>query len=348
MPLRSLLVAVCALAAAAAPPPVLPAAVSAPSAECDLCLLVVGAAAAAGEANATTVAEVLAALDDVCVAVAGNASALCELFVNVTVDGLLPFLDKQLNTLAWPIAQGVCSLFVPVCFNPCCDADYAPEQLRLALTGDATEMRVSWVTLTDGSAEPGSAGVRWAPAAEHAATGLLPLFQPVESVRNYTFGNWLGFISTATMTGLAPGAAYTYTVGTASAQSSAATFRTLAAGAGSAATPLRMVQIGDMGYGPNSNITVATVAAMVAAGDVDLVIHVGDGACARGARARGRGGRGSGCAGLAARACVGSTLLMPAANRSVVRRRLHGALGPLRAQDRAHRQRCSVHGGARK
>jgi hypothetical protein len=115
-------------------------------------LLVVGAAAAAGEANATTVAEVLAALDDVCVAVAGNASALCELFVNVTVDGLLPFLDKQLNTLAWPIAQGVCSLFVPVCFNPCCDADYAPEQLRLALTGDATEMRVSWVTLTDGCA----------------------------------------------------------------------------------------------------------------------------------------------------------------------------------------------------
>ena len=283
MPLRAARVLVAALVLAGA------AAAAPPTAECDLCLLVVGAAAAAGEANATTVAEVLAVLDDVCVAVAGNASALCEILANVTVEGLLPFLDKQLNTLAWPIAQGVCSLFVPVCFNPCCDADYAPEQLRLALTGDASEMRVSWVTLTDGSAEPGSAGVRWAPAAAAAATGLLPLFQPAESVRNYTFGNWVGFVSTATMTGLAPGAAYTYTVGTSTAQSSAATFRTLAAGAGSAATPLRIVQIGDMGYGPNSNATVATVAAMVAAGAVDLVIHVGDGACARGER-RGCGG----------------------------------------------------------
>ena len=242
-----------------------------PSAECDACLLVVGVAADIGHANATTLKELLASLDAVCAAVAGNLSSICDLIADLVVDEALPFIDVQLDTLAWPIPQGVCSLFVPVCYNPCCEAAYEPEQVRLAYTGNASEMRVAWVTLTDGGGAAGGAGVSWGPAG-----GPLASTAPAETLRNYSFGNWIGYITTATMTGLAPGTAYDYQVGAKVGISRVFSFRTLAADAGSAATPLRFVQIGDMGYGPHSNTTVDTVTAMVARGEIDFVLHVGD------------------------------------------------------------------------
>ena len=255
---------------------------AAPSADCDACLLVVGVAAEIGHANSSTLAQLLKSLDGICAAVAGNSSAICDLIAELIVDDALPFIDVQLDTLAWPIPQGVCSLFLPVCYNPCCTADYAPEQVRLALTDAAGEMRVSWVTLTSG--EGAAAGVAWG-----AAGGALSSSAPVETVRNYTFGNWIGFISTATMTGLAPGSAYDYQVGSAAAGLSRRfSFRTLAADAGSAATPVRIVQIGDMGYGPHSNLTCATVKGLVEAGQVDLIMHVGDVSCVRCRAARRR------------------------------------------------------------
>jgi hypothetical protein len=53
-------------------------------------------------------------------------------------------------------------------------------------------------------------------------------------------------------------------------------FRTLEADAGSEAHPLRVASIGDMGYGPASDATVARVTGLVQAGQIDLVIHDGD------------------------------------------------------------------------
>ena len=79
------------------------------------------------------------------------------------------------------------------------------------------------------------------------------------------------------MTGLDAGSSYDYQVGDgAAAWSATRTFATLPADVGSAARPLRIVQIGDMAYDTNSDNTVARVAALVAAGQVDLVLHIGD------------------------------------------------------------------------
>ena len=268
----SLLFAVAAVSSASASPlrAVVPAASPAPpSSDCEACLFVVGVAADIGHANASTLKELLVSLDAICAAVAGNLSSICDLIAEIVVDDALPFLDVQLDTLAWPIPQGVCSLFVPVCFNPCCEADYAPEQVRLAFTGNASEMRVAWVTLTDGGGAAGGAGVTWGPSG-----GPLTNSAPIETLRNYTYGDWIGYISTATMTGLAPGAAYDYQVGGKAGLSRVFSFKTLASDAGSVATPLRFIQIGDMGYGNHSDVTVATMAAMVAAGEVDFILHV--------------------------------------------------------------------------
>ena len=123
------------------------------------------------------------------------------------------------------------------------------------------------------------------------------------------------------MTGLAPGSAYWYRVGSAAqGWSGVFNFSTLPANAGTAERPLRIIQISDMcvrqgegrrrvasarhpdlrhvrptrggeeksssraadpsppcrGYGPNSNATVAAIAAEVDAGTVDFVVHPGD------------------------------------------------------------------------
>jgi hypothetical protein len=50
----------------------------------------------------------------------------CELIADV-VTVALPWIDKELSTLAWePIA--FCATFVPVCSIPCCDTNSDPEQ----------------------------------------------------------------------------------------------------------------------------------------------------------------------------------------------------------------------------
>ena len=220
--------------------------------------------------NKTTIAEMTALLDQAC-AVIGDptVTALCDA-VMAGLAALLPFLDEQMRTLAWDIPLTFCSVIFPVCKQPCCDAaaPLAPEQLHLALTGDAAEMRVAWVTLNATAAS----AVRWGPAGGGSFPG-----SAAGSSWTYTVGGWVGVIHAATMTGLAAGGRYDYQVGDgAEAWSATHTFSTLPADVGGAARPLRLVQLGDMAYDVNSDNTVARIAALVEAGQVDAVVHIGD------------------------------------------------------------------------
>ena len=93
----------------------------------------------------------------------------------------------------------------------------------------------------------------------------------------YTQFGWVGRLHTALITGLAPGQAVFYRVGDADGGFSGTTsFRTLPADAGSAARPLRVASIADMGYGNLSDDTVARLTELVETGSIDMVIHSGD------------------------------------------------------------------------
>jgi hypothetical protein len=234
--------------------------------DCATCTTIVGIAQEIAE-NATTLRQVVGLLDEACHIFAPNATSTCEAVVNITTS-LLPWIDKELNTIAWPIPQGFCSVFLPVCENPCCSEPAVPEQVHLALTGNPSEMSVSWVTL-DNAAD---SAVQWGVV----GGGGLPFSAPA-TISTYTNGGWVGTIYVATMTGLLPGTQYAYSVGSNSSAggvSEVFSFTTLAADAGSEARPLRIVQLGDTGYGNNSDVTIATISAMVATGEVDLVLHV--------------------------------------------------------------------------
>ena len=233
---------------------------SPPPLDCPTCEFVMGVyEEIAG--NATTLRQFVALFEEACSVIAPGVpalTALCDAVISGLLEGVLPFLDKELSTLAWDIPETFCAVFIPVCTIPCCDAPTAPEQRRLAWTADPAALSVQWTTLQ----LVGGAGAQFFPS----ATGGPPTFAPA-APRTYTLGGWLGTLYSATMGGLSAGTAYTYRVGSDGGGWSAwANFSTLPADAGSDARPLRLVHIGDMGWGGNSNATIAAVEALAAQG----------------------------------------------------------------------------------
>ncbi|RYG52350.1 hypothetical protein EON67_01410 [archaeon] len=241
---------------------------SASALSCDLCQAVVGTLADMAD-NSTQLAELLNGLDSVCDSVFANNNSTrtaCRDIASLGVDAL-PFLVSQMNTLAWDIPPAVCSVVFDACLMPCCTQAAVPEQLHLSLTGDMSQMAVTWVTL---DATPTST-VQWFPTANASH-----VYSALGSNRTYTQGNWVGQIHTAVMIGLQPGTQYTYRVGDAlRGWSAATTFNTLPANVGSTARPLRVIQVGDMGFSDASNNTIADLLAHVQAGTVDLIWHIG-------------------------------------------------------------------------
>ena len=223
--------------------------------------------------NATTLGEFVQLFEDACTVIAPGVpvlQALCDAVVAGLLDAVLPFLDKELKTLAWDIPETFCAVFIPVCTVPCCSnaTPTAPEQRRLAWTASPSTLSVQWTTLT---AVPG-AGVLFYPTANASAGVLAPA-----ALRTYSLGGWVGTLYSAEMGGLAAGASYTYKVGSdAAGWSALATFTTLPANAGSDARPIRLAHLGDMGWGENSNETIAALAALAASGAIDGIFHSGD------------------------------------------------------------------------
>lgn len=243
---------------------------------CSSCTAQVGALAGIAN-NATAVAAWVAGLQANCTAeYPGSANAtqreLCDAVASAA-GGALPWLYQQLGTLAYD-PLGVCSVFVPVCRQPCCADAVAPEQVHLSLTGDLTEMAVAWTTLNATAATT----VQWAPA----PCGAPPFAASAAGfTRTYTQGGWVGVVHVATMTGLQRGGTYCYRVGDGSttdgrAWSPVFNFTAMPADVGTPGSPLRFLSTGDMGYGPNSDATVAALLAEAAAGPVHFLLQDGD------------------------------------------------------------------------
>ncbi len=218
--------------------------------------------------NATVRAELIADVNGTCLKLfvkKPHEAQLCIEYGDDIVNKLLPWIDKELETLAWD-AQAVCSNFVKACLNPCCNTSTVPEQLHLSIAGP-NAMAITWTTLDNTSTHT----VQW-------GTSQDPLSQSSNGwTRTYTDGGWIGVVHTAVMDNLEPNTQYTYRVGDAlGGWSKLWTFTTLPTNAGTSQRPLRIVQIGDMGYAEKSDDTVAAITAMVENGTVDLILHVGD------------------------------------------------------------------------
>lgn len=229
---------------------------------CDQCKVVVKAAEKLAR-NGTALNETIAALKADCDKYANSShveNKICKAIVQ-GLGELLPFITKELDSLAWD-ELALCAA-IGLCSVPCCAAPSTPEQVHLSLTRESSEMAVTWVTLN--------------PTSHIVQYGVTPTLGQTASGHNttYTWCGWIGQIHTAVMTGLSPKTTYYYRVGDPTGWSKLYNFTTLDTGVGST-TPLRVVLLGDMGYGPNSDQTVATVTKLVQTGQVDAIFHNGD------------------------------------------------------------------------
>ena len=240
-----------------------------PDLNCSTCEFVMGVYEELAS-NATTLKEFVVLFEEACSVIAPGTpvGAICDALISSTIEDIIPFLYDQLHTLAWDIPETFCSVFIPVCTVDCCATGTAPEQLRLAFTNDPSTLSVQWTTLQPVA----EAAVQWSVAGSPGAPSTAAAVP-----RTYALGGWQGTLYTAAMGPLAPGTTYTYSVGAAAGGWSAAVnFTTLPAEAGTPARPLRVIHIGDMGWGDNSNATIAALSALVANASVDALLHTGD------------------------------------------------------------------------
>ena len=153
--------------------------------ECETCELIVAAAMKAAN-NKTTLDELTKVLDADCAKLFptdNTTKAVCDLIAKGLV-ALLPFIDKQLTTLAWDIPLGFCSVFVPVCTQPCCSEPYVPEQIHLSFSTDLSTLVAAWTTLNLTS----TSTVQWGPVINGSAP-VFP-FSATGSSRTYTQVRW--------------------------------------------------------------------------------------------------------------------------------------------------------------
>ena len=219
-----------------------------------------------------TVAELEQLLSSVCDVVGGNsttAGRLCDEAVATAVTSLAAF---DVSSAAKYTATDLCQL-MDLCAFSCCSTPTAPEQIHLALTTEASEMRVTWATFkkvesvvnygTDASFGASVAGT----AVEYSAAG------------------WRGYVHTAVMTGLQPGTKYYYQVGDPEAQNlwrkcswsyPPLFFTQPLSGAAATAATVNVAFVGDMGATDASDATILRLGELRTAGKLDAVAHIGD------------------------------------------------------------------------
>lgn len=163
--------------------------------------------------------------------------------------------------------------------QPCLASDPVgptlPWGLRIAYGDDpVTSMRVVWSTREN-------PGVASEVVATSVATGKVTHF-PADS-RLFSDSNNVQFTHNATLSGLEPGGAYSYTVGFAGNISATHRFTlqpVSPTGPWGAGRSYPVVAIyGDMGVAANAHKTLPLLYADVAAGAFDVALHVGDIAC---------------------------------------------------------------------
>ena len=157
-----------------------------------------------------------------------------------------------------------------------------PEQVRLSLTGDATEM---FITFVEPDAAPCADASVTVTSVAYSSSTVYPTAQS-----SYTAGviGWNGTIYTARATGLTPGASYTYTISSCGASTAPAAFK--AAPKPSADASVLVGVLADMGTVIPLGFAVAEQLTKDNADErFDMTMLAGDIACASLMRASAQG-----------------------------------------------------------
>ena len=231
--------------------------------QCKVCTEIASyAKAIAG--NKSSSIHAIAVLDKACDQHFNGTKGLLCLAMSTAAVEVLPTIEKGLDSIAWD-EHATCAA-LGACAVPCCQTRTQPEQRHLSLSRRRSEMVVMWTTLESTDTHT----VQWGEAPDKLTSSA------GGSESSYGWFGWQGRLHTARMSGLLPNASYFYRVGDAAGGfSEVGEFRTLAADVGGA-TPLRIGWVADMGWGNNSQGTMARLTELASRGELDLLIHPGD------------------------------------------------------------------------
>jgi hypothetical protein len=217
--------------------------------------------------NATTVAEMLTNLEAECKDKYKLVKRkICDKIAEVAVT-IPPQIFEGMEGLAWDIPIATCAT-IHECTTNCCSVD-SIEQVHLSLEHkDRSMMGVSWVTLNSQDSL-----VQYSITNNFETEGdTSNVVEVTGAVNTYTQAGWIGTIHKAMMTNLKPATTYYYRVGSGGLWSDVFEFKTF----DPAQKTINFAVVADMGYGPNSDDTVARLQEKVEKGEIDVILHNGD------------------------------------------------------------------------
>ena len=233
------------------------------SLSCDFCVIVFEVGEAYAESQ--NVSVVVASLDNVCHAhkIFNHSASILKDCLNIAEKAgqALASLPDFTGDAYYPPPVACAILFDSVCKLPCCNSSKVPEQIYTTFGRTASEMRVTWITLTNCSSV-----VQWGAAPDR-------LSQTAQGfTTTYTQGGWVGVIHHIYLSPVTPGVPVYYRVGDGGQYMSSV----LSLVNPQRGYPVKLAQVGDMGTGPRGAPTMARFEKLTAAGQMDWVLHVGD------------------------------------------------------------------------
>ena len=183
---------------------------------------------------------------------------LCESIAGVIVQ-IPPGIQDGMMSLSWPLPEAICATLLQCSVDCTLDRIQPPAQVHLSFTSQSSVYGVSWVTYNQ--------------TASFVQYGTSPddLNMLNEgSILTYAASGWKGTIHRALMTNVQPGQTYYYRVGNGlDSWSKVFYYKALA--------PLQDITIavlGDMDF--EANATIANIASLAQAGDIQGVVITGD------------------------------------------------------------------------
>jgi len=235
--------------------------------------------------------------DELCVACTELATPFFTFFNNSTdTNELLAFIDQTCSLFPTSILQILCtnsaeaivnrliddsesffSTYTPyswcttisLCPLPCCLTN-SPEQVHISVTGDPTQMAVTWIQATNATG----------PYVEYVAvesqSSSYTNIQNEVSVETYTAGGWRGYIFKAVLYNLTPSTQYNYTVGSSQYGSLSPGFLFTTAPPSELFSNITFAAYGDMGDSTSAHQVMFLLRELITFKNVDLVLHAGD------------------------------------------------------------------------
>lgn len=233
--------------------------------ECNLCMDVVGDAESYLEANSTYQDLLKFIQDDICTLLPSGDQAKCDDIAETVVDDLEAEAVWGLKGFS---SFALCSM-LSICDVYCCELPFRPEQVHVAVTGDPTEMAVSWVTGSEVPNPTVEVGVLSGNTCNYSISTSA-------TVTTYEHAGWHGYIYHAVVTGLTPSKKYCYHVGDPEWDWSFTDYTFTAAPKIAPDTEFTFAVYGDMGICDVSDMNVFSLTKLAQNGDIDLVLHAGD------------------------------------------------------------------------